>query len=166
MCAATIAGGFRAVRVKPRTQPRGHQERPARADSRPCGGPLFGSAKRGDILAVVEVKRRLHPPPDTTPRFLPRLLSISAERATAKSLVIVAPNGKRVEFSAVNGAGIVGHKTIRIFEGDVIYGVLHARHRRAARAISPSSAVNPPHDHRGSRVAGQRQFDGDSTGCW
>ena len=132
----TIAGGFRAVRVDVNHE-RSHvyiENASARVNFWPL---LVGriSVRRADAdLVLVEVKRRLHPPPDTTPRFLPRLLSISAERATAKSLVIVAPNGKRVEFSAVNGAGIVGHKTIRIFEGDVVYGVLHTRATGVLRA--------------------------------
>jgi len=77
-------------------------------------------------LVQIDVKRRPNRP-KTPPRFLPRLLSISAEHASAKSLVIIAPNGRRVEFNDVSGAGIVGHKTIRIFEGNIIYGFLRAR---------------------------------------
>jgi len=96
------------------------------------------SVRRADAeLVQVEVKRRLRPPPDTPPKFLPRLLSISAERATAKSLVIIAPNGKHVVFNDVNGAGIVGHKTIRIYEGNAVYGVLHARATGVLRADNP-----------------------------
>ena len=52
--------------------------------------------------------------------------------------MIIAPNGKRVEFTDVNGAGIVGHKTIRIFEGNVIYGVLHSRAIGELRAANPT----------------------------
>ena len=80
----------------------------------------------------------MRPQPKTPPKFLPRLLSISAERASRnQALVIIAPNGKRVEFTDVSGAGIVGHKTIRIFEGNLIYGVLaRPRDRRAARRRS------------------------------
>ena len=37
----------------------------------------------------------------------------------------------------MNGAGIVGHKTIRIFEGNVVYGVLRSR------AIGELHAANP-----------------------
>ncbi|HEU5137121.1 MAG TPA: translocation/assembly module TamB domain-containing protein [Steroidobacteraceae bacterium] len=81
---------------------------------------------RADVVQV-EVKRRLTPPPKTSPKFLPRFLSISAETAAARSLVIVAPSGKRVEFENVTGSGIVGHKTIRIFDSNVVLGVLRAR---------------------------------------
>ncbi|HEU4781448.1 MAG TPA: translocation/assembly module TamB domain-containing protein [Steroidobacteraceae bacterium] len=78
-------------------------------------------------LVHIDVKRRLNPQPKQSPKFMPRLLSISAETASARSLVIVSPGGKRVEFSNVSGSGIVGHKTIRIFESHVVYGVLQAR---------------------------------------
>ena len=42
-------------------------------------------------------------------------------------LVIIAPNGRRVEFNDVTGSGIVGHKTIRVFDSNVTFGVLQAR---------------------------------------
>jgi translocation and assembly module TamB len=85
----------------------------------------------------VEVKRRLKPPPKTPPRFLPRLLSISAGSASADRLIIIAPSGKVTEFTRVSGAGIVGHKNIRIFEGNVIYGVLQGRAIGELRAADP-----------------------------
>jgi translocation and assembly module TamB len=88
-------------------------------------------------LVLVEVKRRPKDYPKTTSKFLPRLLSIGAERATTKVLAIIAPNGRRVEFLDVHGAGIVGHKTIRIFEGEVIYGYLRARALGELRAADP-----------------------------
>ena len=135
----TIAGGFSAARVNVNHE-RSHvyiENASARVNFWPL---LVGriSVRRADAdLVQVEVKRRVRPPPDTPPKFLPRLLSISAERATAKNLVIIAPSGKRVDFSDANGAGTVGHKTIRIYESNVIYGVLHAR------AIGELQAANP-----------------------
>ncbi len=78
-------------------------------------------------LVQIDVKPRPPDRPKTPAKFLPRLLSIGAESAATKLLVIVAPRGQRVEFKDVSGAGIVGHKTIRIFEGNVIYGFLHSR---------------------------------------
>ena len=38
----------------------------------------------------------------------------------------------------MNGAGIVGHKTIRIFEGNVVYGVLRSRAIGELRAANPT----------------------------
>ncbi len=78
-------------------------------------------------LVLIEVKPRPKDRPKTPAKFLPRLLSISAARASAKVLAIVTPNGRRVDFTEVSGSGIVGYKTIRIFEGNVIYGFLHSR---------------------------------------
>jgi translocation and assembly module TamB len=88
-------------------------------------------------FVLVEVKKRPKDRPVTTPRFMPRFLSISAEKANTKLLVIVAPNGRRVEFNDASGAGIVGHKSIRIFEGNVIYGILQARAIGELRAKDP-----------------------------
>lgn len=88
-------------------------------------------------LVLIEVKPRPKDRPITPPKFMPRLLSIGAEKANAKSLVIIAPNGRRVEFSDASGAGIVGHKTIRIFEGNIIYGYLKARAIGELRAADP-----------------------------
>jgi translocation and assembly module TamB len=88
-------------------------------------------------LVLIEVKPRPKDRPVTPPKFMPRLLSISAEKANAKSLVIIAPNGRRVEFSNASGAGIVGHKNIRIFEGNIIYGYLNARAIGELRAADP-----------------------------
>jgi translocation and assembly module TamB len=125
----TIAGGFGADRVDV-DQERAHvrvDKGAARVNVWPLlvGRIAVRSAKAERVL--IEVKRRLRPPPDTPPKFLPRLLSISTESAAARSLVIVAPSGKRTEFTDVSGAGIVGTKTIRVFEGNIIYGVLRGR---------------------------------------
>ena len=113
----TIAGGFSAERVDIDHE-RSHvyiENAAARVNFWPLLVGRISVRRASADLVQIEVRRRTRPPPDTPPKFLPRLLSISAERATARSLVIIAPNGKRVEFTDVNGAGIVGHKTIRIF---------------------------------------------------
>lgn len=88
-------------------------------------------------LVLVEVKPRPKDRPQTPSKFMPRLLSISAEHATTRLLAIVAPNGRRVEFNDVSGAGIVGHKVIRVFEGNIVFGVLQARAIGELRAADP-----------------------------
>jgi translocation and assembly module TamB len=135
----TIAGGFSAERVDI-----GHeltQVTVIKGRARVNFWPLFvGRISVHEAHAEqidVQVKRRLRPKPKNPPRFLPRLLSISAERASADRLVIFAPNGRRVQFDDVGGAGTVGHKTIRVFEGNVIYGVLRARVLGELRAGDP-----------------------------
>jgi translocation and assembly module TamB len=125
----TIAGGFGAERVDI-SQERAHvrvENGSARVKFWPLLVGRISVREAAADVVLIEVKPRLHPPPDTTPRFLPRLLSISAEHALAKRLVIVAPSGKRFEFNDASGAGIVGTKSIRIFEGNIIYGFLHGR---------------------------------------
>jgi hypothetical protein len=124
----TIAGGFGADRVDV-DQERTHvrvDKGTARVNVWPLlVGRIAVREARSDLV-LIELKTRLHPPPDMTPKFLPRLLSISAEAAFTHSLVIVTPSGRRTEFTEVSGAGIVGYKTIRIFEGSIIYGYLHS----------------------------------------
>lgn len=125
----TIAGGFSAKRVDVDHDlthvlvENGH----ARVNFWPLlVGRISVRTAQAD-MTLIEVKKRPKDRPNTPPRFLPRFLSISAEKANTKQLVIIAPNGRRVEFDDVSGAGIVGHKVIRIFEGNIIYGFLQAR---------------------------------------
>jgi translocation and assembly module TamB len=135
----TIAGGFGVVRADI-----DHERSHVRVDNVTARvniwpllvGRIAVREARADVV-LIEVRRRLRPPPKTPPKFLPRLLSISAESASARSLVIIAPSGKRSEFTDVSGAGIVGNKTIRIFEGSVIYGVLRGRAIGMLRAADP-----------------------------
>jgi translocation and assembly module TamB len=135
----TIAGGFSADRVEVRQEvtnvivDRGS----ARVNVWPLlVGRIAVRDARADQVSI-EVKRRIRPKPDTAAKFMPRFLSIGAEHAFTHRLVIIAPNGRRVDFDEVTGSGIVGHKTIRVFEGDITYGVLRAR------AIGVLTAADP-----------------------
>jgi translocation and assembly module TamB len=135
----TIAGGFSAARVDI-----DHElthvtviKGSARVNFWPL---LVGriSVRRADAEFVeITVKKRIRPRPKTPARFLPRLLSISAQRATTKMLMVIAPNGRRVPFENVSGAGIVGHRIIRIFEGNAVYGFLSTRALGELRAGDP-----------------------------
>jgi translocation and assembly module TamB len=135
----TIAGGFSADRVDI-----GHEltdtvviKGSARVNFWPL---LVGriSVRSAEAETVqITVKKRVRPKPNKPPRFLPRLLSISAEHVSARNLLIIAPNGRRVPFEDVSGAGIIGHNTIRIFESNVVYGVLRSRALGTLRAGDP-----------------------------
>jgi translocation and assembly module TamB len=135
----TIAGGFSAERVE--VDHELTHVTVVRGAARVNFWPLFvgriSVQQATSELVEIQVRKRVRPKPKTPPKFLPRLLSISAEHASAKSLVVIAPNGRRVEFDDVHGAGIVGHKTIRVFEGSIIYGVLHSRAIGELRAGDP-----------------------------
>jgi len=135
----TIAGGFGADTVDIDSE-RNHvrvEKGSARINFWPLLVGRIAVRAAGAELVEIEVKRRLHPPPKLPPKFLPRFLSISAETARARMLVIIAPNGKRVEFNDVTGSGIVGNKTVRIFDSNVTYGILQAR------AIGELTAADP-----------------------
>ena len=135
----TIAGGFSAANVE--VDHEITHVRVVKGSARVNFWPLLVgriSVRSADAeLVEITVKRRVRPRPVTPSKFMPRLLSISAERATTRTLMIIAPNGRRVPFTDVSGAGIVGHKTIRIFEGNVIYGYIHARALGELRAADP-----------------------------
>jgi translocation and assembly module TamB len=112
-------------------------------------------------LVLIEVKPRPKDRPKTPPKFLPRLLSIGAERAHADLLAIIAPNGRRVEFNDVNGAGIVGHKSIRIFDSSIIYGVLRGRAIGELRAADPIKLRGDATVHM--LIEGQPQWRADAN---
>jgi translocation and assembly module TamB len=136
----TIAGGFKARLVEVDqeiTYVRVENGR-ARVNFWPI---LVGriSVRRAEAdLVVVQVKPRPKDRPKTPARFLPRFLSISAERAATPLLVIITPQGRRVEFNDVSGAGIVGHKVIRVFDGNIVYGFLHSRALGELHAADPT----------------------------
>jgi len=136
----TIAGGFSAALVEVDqevTYVRVEKGR-ARVNFWPI---LVGrlSVRRADAdLVLVQVKPRPKDRPKTPPKFMPRFLTIGAEHASTPLLVIIAPNGRRVEFNDVSGAGIVGHKVIRIFEGNIVYGFLHSRAIGELQAADPT----------------------------
>ncbi|HEX6637350.1 MAG TPA: hypothetical protein VF033_06820, partial [Steroidobacteraceae bacterium] len=135
----TIAGGFSAARVD--VDHEVTHVRVVGGSARVNFWPLLVgriSVRSANAeLVEVTVKRRVRPKPKRSPRFLPPLLSISAERATTPTLMIIAPNGRHVQFDDVSASGIVGHKTIRIFEANVIYGFIHARALGELRAADP-----------------------------
>ncbi|HET9864885.1 MAG TPA: translocation/assembly module TamB domain-containing protein [Steroidobacteraceae bacterium] len=135
----TIAGGFQArlVEVDHELSYVRVENGRARVNFWPI---LVGriSVRRADAdLVLVQVKPRPKDRPIKPPKFMPGFLSIGAERATTPLLVIIAPNGRRVEFNDVSGAGIVAHKMIRVFEGSITYGFLHSRAIGELRAADP-----------------------------
>ena len=135
----TIAGGFGAdiVEIGQELSDVRVEQGSARVNIWPLLAGRISVREAHADLVQVQVKRRLRPKPKTPPRFLPRLLSIAAERAHATTLLVIATNGKRVEFNDVSAAGIVGHKSIKVFESSIIYGVLRGRAIGELRAGDP-----------------------------
>ena len=135
----TIAGGFSAksVDVDHETTHVRVENGSARVNFWPLLVGRIAVRRANADLVLIEVKPRKNRP-RTPAKFMPRLLSISAARANTKVLAIVAPNGRRVDFTEVSGSGIVGYKTIKIFEGNVIFGYLHSRAIGELRAADPT----------------------------
>ncbi|MGE0580705.1 MAG: translocation/assembly module TamB domain-containing protein [Steroidobacteraceae bacterium] len=67
---------------------------------------------------LIEVRPRVRPHDDSTPRFLPRLLRINAGDARAGTLTIVAPHGGNIDFLKVRASGVVRHRSIRVFDAE------------------------------------------------
>ena len=114
----TIAGGFDVARFE-LTHERVHlviEDAHARLSIAPLLWQTLDVPVARARSVLVEVRPRVRPPDDSTPRFLPRLLRIDAGDARADALTIVAPRGERVDFLQVRASGVVRHRSIRIFD--------------------------------------------------
>jgi translocation and assembly module TamB len=114
----TIAGGFDVARFE-LTHERVHlviEEAHARLSIAPLLWQMLDVPEARARSVLIEVRPRVRPPDDSTPRFLPRLLRIDAGDASAGVLTIVAPHGERVDFVGVRASGVVRHRSIRVFD--------------------------------------------------
>ena len=68
--------------------------------------------------ALIEVKRRVHPPIPSPPSFLPRWLLISAEDARVAQVRLKVYNGAHLEVSGLTAAAVIRHEAIRVFQAD------------------------------------------------
>ena len=75
--------------------------------------------------ALIEVKRRVHPPTPSPPGFLPRWLLINAEDVRVQDTVLSVYNGARLEVTALSGAAVLRHANMRFFQAD---GLLEGAH--------------------------------------
>lgn len=87
--------------------------------------------------ALIEVRRRTTPPQKYTPRFLPRALRIATERAQLAHVLLVAPNGMRLEATQLRAAGIARHKTIRFYEASAVWNQAQIDATGDLRAADP-----------------------------
>jgi translocation and assembly module TamB len=65
--------------------------------------------------ALIEVKRRAHPPTPGPPGFLPRWLLINADQVHAGTATLSVYTGFRLAVSEINGAAVLRRHSIRIF---------------------------------------------------
>jgi translocation and assembly module TamB len=68
--------------------------------------------------ALIQVKPRSHPPTPSPPVFLPRWLLISVEQGRVDQALLTVFNGVRLQARAINGAAVIRHAVIRIFQAD------------------------------------------------
>ncbi|HKZ73600.1 MAG TPA: hypothetical protein VJ011_06010, partial [Steroidobacteraceae bacterium] len=87
--------------------------------------------------AFVEVRRRTTPPPKSEPRFLPRGLRITAERARVEHAVLLAPNGTRLEATQLSASWAARHKSIRFYEAAGIWNEARIDATGELRAADP-----------------------------
>jgi translocation and assembly module TamB len=65
--------------------------------------------------ALIEVKKRVHPPTPSPPGFLPRWLLINADQLHVGASTLTVYNGFKLAVIELNGAAVVRRHTIRIF---------------------------------------------------
>jgi translocation and assembly module TamB len=87
--------------------------------------------------ALIEVKRRVHPPTPSPPLFLPRWLLISVEEGHVDHALLTVFNGVRLEASNLSGAAVIRHRVIHFFQAD---GMLEDAH---VSAIGELRAEDP-----------------------
>jgi translocation and assembly module TamB len=68
--------------------------------------------------ALIQVKRRTHPSTPSPPVFLPRWLLISVEQGRVDQALLTVFNGVRLQARAINGAAVIRHTVIRLFQAD------------------------------------------------
>jgi translocation and assembly module TamB len=87
--------------------------------------------------ALITVKRRTRPPTQQPPVFLPRWLVINVEDAAVGQALLTVPNGFHIPFSAVRGAAVIRHSTIRFFQAEGTLPQLHVSASGDLRAADP-----------------------------
>ena len=88
-------------------------------DAQVALAPLLLQTIRSPALSVgnalIEVKKRVHPPTPSPPGFLPRWLLINSDQLHVGTSTLTVFNGFRLVVTELNGAAVVRRHTIRIF---------------------------------------------------
>jgi translocation and assembly module TamB len=87
--------------------------------------------------AFVQVRRWKHPPPKSSPRFLPRGLIIRADMVNVQSGTLIVQNGRRFDLTNVNTSGVARHRTIRLYESSFDQDAIHVSGKATLRAEDP-----------------------------
>jgi translocation and assembly module TamB len=87
--------------------------------------------------AYVEVRRWKHPPPPSSPRFLPRGLIIKADKVHVNNGTFIAQNGRRFDLTDVDTSGIARYRTIRLFDASFVQDAIQVSGKATLRAEDP-----------------------------
>ena len=85
----------------------------------------------------IEVKRRTRPPDGSPPFFLPHWMLITSDHLRLDDAVLVVPNGTRLEWTNLSGAGVVRPHTIRLYQAEADMGTVHVSAIGRLRAHDP-----------------------------
>jgi translocation and assembly module TamB len=103
--------------------------------------------------AFIKVKPHAEEPPSADPHFLPHGLVIRADRLHADAVTLIVPNGQRFDGTAINAAGFIRRRSIRILDSAFTMGGLKVTGETALGAANPL-AING-NVHVDLRNAGQ-----------
>jgi translocation and assembly module TamB len=82
---------------------------------------------------------------DWQPHFLPPLMHIDAEHATAAHWQLITISGEQYQGSALSAAGMVFPDTVRVLGGDFVYNGVHTRTSGVVRAARPIALAGVVH---------------------
>lgn len=95
-------------------------------------------ARTASIGSVtVSVKRRTRPPTPGEPLFLPRWMVINAQNARIGIANVTVYNGFHLQATDIEGAAVIRHRTIRLFQAQGQIGDTHVSGIGLLRATDP-----------------------------
>ncbi len=103
---------------------------------------LWQTAYAEDVTmrsAYVEVRRWKHPPPRSSPRFLPRGLIIQADKVHVNAGTLIVQNGRRFDLTDVNTSGVARYRTLRFYDGSFTQDAIHVTGKTTLLATEPMS---------------------------
>ena len=103
---------------------------------------LWQTAYAKDVTirsAFVQVRRWKHPPPKSSPRFLPRWLIIQADKVHVDSGTLIVQNGRRFDVTDVYTSGVARHRTLRFYDGSFSQDAIHVTGKTTLTATDPMS---------------------------
>lgn len=103
--------------------------------------PLLWQTVHAEDITIkkgyAEVRRWKTPPQKSTPRFLPRGLTIRADRVQVNEGTFVAINGRRFDLRDVSTSGVARYRTLRFFQASFVQDAMLVTGSSTLRAEDP-----------------------------